>query len=314
MTAAQHRNGSEDPRYVLVVVHIGRPEAVSSANLVIEKLQAAGICPVLPDEEYETLAPSFTETQDALYRLGADIALSEIELCMVLGGDGTILRAAELIRGSTLAILGVNLGHVGFLAQSERAELDATIQKVVDLDYLVEERVVIEVRVLQHGEEQFRSWALNEAAIEKASRERMLELAVEVDGHPVSSYGADGVLLSTPTGSTAYAFSSGGPIMWPDLDALLIVPLNAHALFARPLILSPRSRIAIELLERNQGTGVIWLDGRRSFDLVAGARVEAYRSPQPVRLALLSPEDFAERLVKKFNLPVTGWRGPKEAG
>ncbi|MGB3413914.1 MAG: NAD kinase [Microbacteriaceae bacterium] len=297
-------------RYVLVVVHVGREEALSSANSVVEKLLEAGISPVLPPEEFRT----FADDQPKVLMLGRDIQLEELELCIVLGGDGTILRAAELAHEARIPILGVNLGHVGFLAQSERAEQDATIQHVVDRDYLVEERVVIEVRVLLEGKEIFRSWALNEAAIEKANRERMLELALEVDGHPVSSYGADGVLLSTPTGSTAYAFSSGGPIMWPDLDALLIVPLNAHALFSRPLILSPKSSIAVELLERNQGTGVLWLDGRRSVALEPGSRIEAKRSETPVLLARLSPENFAERLVKKFNLPVTGWRGPREAG
>ena len=156
----------------------------------------------------------------------------------------------------------------------------------------------------------YETWALNEATVEKASRERMLEVVIEVDGRPLSSFGCDGVVMSTPTGSTAYAFSAGGPVVWPSLDALLLVPLSAHALFARPLVVGPDSALAVEVLGRNMGTGVLWCDGRRAYDLPRGARVVVRRSPVPVRLARLSQGPFTDRLVKKFNLPVNGWRGP----
>ena len=156
----------------------------------------------------------------------------------------------------------------------------------------------------------YETWALNEATVEKASRERMLEVVIEVDGRPLSSFGCDGVVMSTPTGSTAYSFSAGGPIVWPSLDALLLVPLSAHALFARPLVVGADSSLAVEILARSDGTAVLWADGRRAYDLPPGARVVSRRSSVPVRLARLHSGPFTDRLVNKFNLPVTGWRGP----
>jgi NAD+ kinase len=229
---------------------------------------------------------------------------------IVLGGDGTILRAAELARGCDAPLLGVNLGHVGFLAEAEREDLDETVQRALDGDYVVEERMALSVRVKRGREVAYETWALNEATVEKASRERSLEVVVEVDQRPLSTFGCDGLVMSTPTGSTAYAFSGGGPVLWPGLEAILVVPLAAHALFARPLVVAPDSPVAIELLDRSQGSGVLWCDGRRTFELPPGARVVIRRSSKPVRLARLTPRPFVDRLVNKFALPVDGWRGP----
>ncbi|MCU1443798.1 MAG: kinase, partial [Cryobacterium sp.] len=177
-------------------------------------------------------------------------------------------------------------------------------------DYLVEESMTISVRVKVDNEVIYETCAINVATVEKASRERMLEVVIEVDGRPVSTFGCDGVVMSTPTGSTAYSFSAGGPIVWPSLDAMLLVPLSAHALFARPLVVGPDSWFAVEVLDRTAGTGVLWADGRRAHDLPTGARVVVRRSPIPVRLARLHSGVFTDRLVNKFQLPVTGWRGP----
>jgi NAD+ kinase len=242
--------------------------------------------------------------------LGDDVASSELELVIVLGGDGTILRAAELVRGCSAPLLGVNLGHVGFLAESERDDLETAVARGLAKDYEVEERMTLSARVKVGREVVYESWALNEATVEKASRERMLEVVIEVDGRPMSSFGCDGVVMSTPTGSTAYSFSAGGPVVWPGVAALLLVPLSAHALFARPLVVDADSSLAVELLDRTGGAGVLWCDGRRPFDLPPGARVVVRRSPIPVRLARLHPGPFTDRLVHKFDLPVTGWRGP----
>ena len=169
--------------------------------------------------------------------------------------------------------------------------------------------MTLDVRVLEGGVEVWRDWALNDASVEKASRDRMIELVAEVDGRPLSRWGCDGVVFATPTGSTAYAFSAGGPIVWPEVDALLLVPISAHALFARPLVTSPRSVLAVEVLSENEGAGVLWCDGRRSVPLPAGARIEARRGEHPVLLARLHSAPFTDRLVAKFDLPVLGWRG-----
>jgi NAD+ kinase len=184
------------------------------------------------------------------------------------------------------------------------------VSRVLARDYLVEERMTLNVRVKVDGEVVFETWALNEASVEKASRERILEVVLEVDGRPLSSFGCDGVVMATPTGSTAYAFSGGGPVVWPSVDALLFVPLSAHALFTRPLVVGPNSALAVELLDRTQANAVLSCDGRRTFDLPHGARVVVRRSPTPVRLARLSQGTFTDRLVNKFNLSVSGWRGP----
>jgi NAD+ kinase len=140
----------------------------------------------------------------------------------------------------------------------------------------------------------------------------MLEVIVEVDGRPLSRLGCDGVVCATPTGSTAYNFSAGGPIVWPRVNALLMVPISAHALFARPLVVAPDSVLAVEVLAQTEGAGVLWCDGRRTVDLPPGARIEVRRGRHPVHLVRLHQAPFTDRLVAKFDLTVEGWRGTSE--
>lgn len=278
-------------RRALVVTHGGREEAVAATQEAVRELEAAGLEPVLaPDEAGPDDLPSF-------------------ELAIVLGGDGTILRAAELTRGTGVPVLGVNLGHVGFLAEAERDDVGEAVRRLTAGDFEVEERGTLEVRVLHPDGTVQEGWALNEAAVEKADRSRMLEVMLEVDGHPLSSFGCDGVVAATATGSTAHAFSAGGPVVWPDVDGMILVPISAHALFARPLVVGPRSRLALEVLDRSPARGLVTCDGRRQLDAPRGARVEVTRSDVPVRLARLSQSPFTTRLVHKFGLPVSGWRG-----
>jgi NAD+ kinase len=301
-------------RLVLLVSHTARDEAIVATLESATALLAAGITPVMTKEQLtETKKIASNEaakTLEQVLELGSDCQEAELELAVVLGGDGTILKAAEIVRESQTPLLGINLGHVGFLAESEKNEIGSTIQRVANRDYLVKERLTLDVSVLLEGKEVYRSWALNEAAVEKSAREKMLEVVVEIDSRPLSSFGCDGIVMSTPTGSTAYAFSAGGPVVWPSVDALLLVPLSAHALFARPLVISPGSLLAVEVLKRSPGHGVLWCDGRRTTDLPAGARVEVRKSDKSVKLARLNQGPFTNRLVKKFSLPVEGWRGP----
>ena len=301
-------------RLVLLVSHTAREEALSATLECAEALLNEGITPVMEQQQLQaTVEYAKTVSSDvaaSVLELGKDAKETDLELAVVLGGDGTILKAAELVRDSQTPLLGINLGHVGFLAESEKNEIGTTIARVVAKDYLVKERLTLDVSVKLDGKEVYRTWALNEATVEKSARERMLEVVVEVDGRPLSSFGCDGIVISTPTGSTAYAFSAGGPVVWPSVDALLMVPLSAHALFARPLVISPNSLVAVEVLKRSAGTGVLWCDGRRSTELPAGARVEVRKSDKPVRLARLRQGPFTDRLVRKFSLPVEGWRGP----
>jgi NAD+ kinase len=231
---------------------------------------------------------------------------------LVIGGDGSILRAAELTHATSTPLLGVNLGHVGFLAEAEQEDVESTIAAIVGRDYTAEDRLTLDVCVLVGKEVRFSTFALNEASVEKAARERMLEVVVEVDGRPLSRWGCDGVVCATPTGSTAYNFSAGGPVVWPEVEALLMVPLSAHALFARPMVVAPTSVLAVEVLSNTEGSGVLWCDGRRTVDLPPGARIEVRRGARPVRLVRLHHAPFTDRLVAKFDLPVEGWRGAAE--
>jgi NAD+ kinase len=234
------------------------------------------------------------------------------ELVLVIGGDGTILRAAEMTHAGGTPVLGVNLGHVGFLAEAEYDDVESTIDAIVHRRYTAEDRLTLDVRVYTDGAEVFRTFAVNEASVEKAARERMLEVVIEVDDRPLSRFGCDGVVCATPTGSTAYNFSAGGPVVWPGVEALLMVPICAHALFARPLVVAPTSELAVEVISRADGAGVLWCDGRRAFDLPPGARIEVTRGERPVRLVRLHEAPFTDRLVAKFDLPVHGWRGAAE--
>jgi NAD+ kinase len=294
---------ADEKRSVLVLVHTGRPEAIRSAHLVIERLTEAGISVRMLDDEAEEVRCAGAEVMPR-----SAAAADGVELAMVLGGDGSLLRAAELARASGVPLLGVNLGHVGFLAEAEREDLVVTVDKVVTRRYDVEERMTVDVLVRQNGAVFSTNWALNEVTVEKTVRERMLETVLEIDGRPLSQWGCDGVVCATPTGSTAYAFSAGGPIIWPEVEAMLVVPISAHALFARPLVVSPRSVVAIEVLPDGPPAALA-CDGRRSVELPAGARIEVRRGAQPVRFARLHLTPFTDRLVTKFDLPVTGWRG-----
>lgn len=296
-------------RTILLLTHTGREEAVRVAGQVLAQLRAHDLgVRLLADEAAEL---GFSEG-DSVDLVSGDDAAAGCELAVVIGGDGTILRAAELTHAVGTPLLGVNLGHVGFLAEAESEDVDATITAIVERRYTVEERLTIDVDVYQGKERVASTWALNEASVEKAARQRMLEVVVEVDGRPLSRFGCDGVVCATPTGSTAYNFSAGGPVVWPGVHALLMVPISAHALFARPMVVAPDSILAVEVLARTEGAGVLWCDGRRAVDLPPGARIEVRRGSRPVRLARLHEAPFTDRLVAKFDLPVEGWRGASE--
>ncbi|UBH23647.1 NAD kinase [Micrococcus porci] len=303
---------SETPsRRVLVLAHTGRADAIAAALQATAMLAEEGLDTVMLAEDVAAILESGTDAVGFRpLTLGRDCTLDDVQLGLVLGGDGSVLRAADFVRGHGIPLVAVNLGHVGFLAESERTDLHRTVKAIADGAYVVIERMALDVTVRVEGREVARTWALNEASVEKSNRERMLEVVVSVDDSPLTSFGCDGVVLASPTGSTAYAFSAGGPVVWPGVEALLCVPISAHALFSRPLVVGPHSTVAVDVLTRTRETGVLWCDGRRTVELPPRARIEVTRSAEPVRLARLRPTPFAERLVRKFRLPTEGWRGP----
>jgi len=300
-------------RRVLVLAHTGRVEAREVALSFVKELSAHGIVVRMLRSEAEDL-----DLEPGSYVPPMELTDSETdashgcELTVVIGGDGSILRAAEVTHETLTPVLGVNLGHVGFLAEAEHEDVAATIEAIVRQRYSTEDRLTLDVRAFRDGELEYSTFAVNEASVEKAARERMIEVVVEIDGRPLSRWGCDGVVCATPTGSTAYNFSAGGPIVWPQVEALCIVPLSAHALFSRPMVVAPSSVIAIEVLAGTEGAGVLWCDGRRSVDLPPGARIEVRRGSVPVRLVRLHEAPFTDRLVAKFGLSVEGWRGSAE--
>ncbi len=293
-TPPERSASGSDRRQVLLVAHTGRADITEIVRAAQQRLAVDGVELVALAEE------------------GPDLDLSlagdgTIELVLALGGDGTLLRAAEWARPLGVGVLGVNLGRVGFLAEADAENIDAVLDAIVSRDYRTVDRMTVEVSVDVDGTEVDTGWALNEISIEKATRERVLDVVVEVDGRGLSAYGCDGVLVSTPTGSTAYAFSAGGPVVWPGVQGLLVVPLNAHALFARAAMVGPDSVVTIHLDPDGHGA-VLACDGRRTFTVDAGARVQVRRGRIPVALVRVGDEPFTDRLVRKFSLPVHGWR------
>jgi NAD+ kinase len=289
-------------RDALLVTHTGRWDMVDRARQVSELLLSAGFQVRMLEDEAADLGVTEVKSVPP-----DDSAAAGCEVVLVLGGDGTFLRAAELARPSRAPLVGVNLGRVGFLTETEPEALPDTVRHIVERSYQVEERLTLDVDVRVGGHVVARDWALNEASVEKSKRERMLEVSVEIDDRPLTSFGCDGVVCASPTGSTAYAFSSGGPVVWPEVQALLVVPNAAHALFARPLVISPESTVAITVADAGHD-GVLGCDGRRTSIVPSGARVTIRRGAHPVMIARTHALPFTERLVAKFGLPVTGFR------
>jgi NAD+ kinase len=294
-------------RVVAVQAHLGRPEAVAATCQFVRSVTEHGL-----------LVAAEPEVAAAIQQCAPDARIIDkdetdgLEVVVVFGGDGTILRSAEWALGRRVPVLGVNLGHVGFLAELEVSDLPRIVDQVIRRDYVIEHRltVTVELQPDPDGPVTWRSFAVNEVSVEKLSRRKMIEVLAQVDGLPVSRWGCDGILVSTPTGSTAYAFSAGGPVMWPELEAFLMVPLSAHALFARPLVLGPESEVVIDLV--GGGDAVVWCDGRRTIDAPLGSRLTVRRNPDSLKVARLSVQPFTNRLVKKFGLSVEGFRSGPE--
>ena len=290
---------------VLLVINPGKDEVRHLAVEVASAFTSRGIAVCMAEDDLENWDGP---TRPVVDIVRADERASDgCDVVVVLGGDGTILRGAERARATGAPVIGVNLGHVGFLAEAESEDIADVVEAVAKRNWHVEERLALDIRVAQAGVQQTSTWALNEVSLEKIARQRMIDVVVEVDGRPLSRWGCDGVVAATPTGSTAYAFSAGGPVVWPEVSALLVVPLSAHALFSRPLVISPSSVVAFELQPGSDA--VLCADGRRTIDITGGARIEVRASSQPVRLGRILDAPFTDRLVAKFALPVQGWRG-----
>jgi NAD+ kinase len=277
-------------RSCLLVIHPTRSEAMAAAKIFISELSKNGFDIFANIEVSNTQL--FTES-------------TKVEVALVLGGDGTILRAAELVRNQEVPILGMNLGHVGFLAEVEKPSTDEIVKAIIDKTYEIEERMILNYKLIRSGKEIETGWALNEVIIERNDHQ-MIEVFTQIDHRPLSRWGCDAVICATPTGSTAYAFSAGGPVVWPEVDALVLLPLAAHALFSRPMVVSPESEVVIDLESESADLNA---DGLRRTKLQLNDRVILTSDKKDVLLAHIKTANFADRLVAKFKLPVEGWRG-----
>jgi NAD+ kinase len=281
-------------RHAIFVINPSRVEAVTAAKEISQILLKEGFTLSTPSE-VNVLGIS---------QISAD-SIAEAELVVVLGGDGTILRGAEIARRQDIPILGINLGHVGFLAEVEKPTLIEIAESIVAKGFVTENRMVLKYSVLRSGAVVSTGWALNEVTVERDGT-TMVELFVQIDDRPLSRWGCDGLICSTPTGSTAYAFSAGGPVLWPEIDALVLLPISAHALFARPMVVSPTSEIVVEI---ESSDALLSGDSLRKFALKTGDQVQISKDASVIKLAHIKPTLFTDRLVAKFKLPIEGWRG-----
>lgn len=284
---------SSNIKNVLIVVHPSRDDAAKFGEEIAFALTEAG---------FEAITNHPNLIKSALPLESPD---QKIDVALVLGGDGTILRAAEIIRGRDIPIIGINMGSVGFLAEINRPTTNQIIDAFKNGKLNGEDRLLLNFEVIRDKEVVTTGWALNEVTIERSGTQ-MVELFVQIDGRPLSRWGCDGVICATPTGSTAYAFSAGGPVIWPSVSAFLLLPLAAHALFAKPMVISPKSEIGIDI---ESVAAEISADGMRKFSLKQGDRINIRRDLQTMRIVHIDNGIFTDRLVAKFKLPVEGWRG-----
>jgi len=275
---------------VLLVTHPTRPEAISTANELTK---------LLTGKQINVFATIKNDGANDFK------ATDQIDLAVVLGGDGTMLRAAEIFRGKQVPILGINLGHVGFLAEIERPSLTEIVDAIASGTFSIEERMSLSYQLLRGGKVIQSGWALNEVLVERNDHQ-MIDLFVQIDHRPLSRWWCDAVICATPTGSTAYAYSAGGPVVWPEVDALVLLPLAAHALFSKPMVVSPHSEIAIDLESDSADFNA---DGIRRTKLQKNDRIVLTSDKEDVLLAHIKPATFTDRIVAKFKLPVEGWRG-----
>jgi NAD+ kinase len=254
---------------VAIVVHSGNPRSVELAS----------------------------ELAGWLSRRGIEVVEERPNLVLALGGDGTMLRAARLAHKEDALVLGVNFGSLGYLPEVEAGDEIKALERVFDGAHGIEERMML---LCEHGAEHY--IGLNEVLVERSSRRRLVRLAVRIGGEHLSTFNADGVIVATPTGSTAYALSAGGPIVDPRAPCLLVVPVSPHMIFSRPLVLHPDQ--VVEIIVDEEGlSAALSLDGALGCDLDPGARLVVRRHPRPLKLVKLSGPAFIERLRAKLNLP-----------
>jgi NAD+ kinase len=272
-------------------VHGGRPGAREAAAKIADWLRNNGVKTWSVEGE-----PPGASEETAPTTFGDDV-----DLVVSVGGDGTLLRAARLANSDDVPLLGVKVGRLGFLTEVEPEEAPNLLAKALDGSARIEERMALVAYPIDAPWTEAQ-WALNEVIVEKTARHRLITLGALVGGEYVTRFSADGVIVATPTGSTAYSFSARGPIVSPSLRCLLLTPVSPHMVFDRSIVLSPEEGVTLEVL--GEEPGLLSADGRPGLELPVGCAVRIERAPRPTRLVRRddSPSFYA-LLREKFSLP-----------
>jgi NAD+ kinase len=274
-----------------IVLHPARSEAAEAAARLAEAVAARGVQVWMSESDAaRTSAPVQTAAE----------LPDDLDLVFVLGGDGTLLRAAETAGRNGAPLLGVNLGRLGFLSELERAELDDGLAAVLDRGFDVEERMVIEGEI-GDGADARPVWALNDVIVEKVEIGRSIRLAISIAGEEFVEISSDGLIVATATGSTAYSFSAGGPIVSPRIDCVVVTPVSAHGLFNRSIVVPPDEEVAIRLVDGTDAAALS-ADGRAAVPLAPGVPVRLRAGGARVRLAKVAPAPFWRLVREKFRL------------
>jgi NAD+ kinase len=226
---------------------------------------------------------------------------SPLDAMVTFGGDGTLLRGARLVAGTGTPVLGVNLGRLGFLTTAGRDTVDEALEALVRGGYRTEARLALTAAIVgRDGRVASTHYALNDVVVHNAGVARMARLDVEIDGEPLGPYSADGLVVATPTGSTAYSLSAGGPIVLPTVEAILVTPICAHTLAVRPVVIAATSRVVVVPVAGWSDEMIVSFDGQVGTALADGARVEVRRADEPVRLVRLDGQGFFGRMREKL--------------
>lgn len=282
-------------RKIALVVNTDKPMALDAARQLIPWLQARGFGAVLSPKEARLVGHEELGVPRGEAWAGA-------ELLIVLGGDGTLIRAAQALAPFQLPVLGVNTGHLGFLTELESHELFDELEPLLAGQYRIEERLMLSVKVQRAGETVFTTTALNDAVVSKGPRARLAQLGVSVGDTVVARYPADGIIIATPTGSTAYSLSAGGPIVGPTVDVLLVTPICPHTMAARTIVVSGGEEVAVSILESPGEVGLS-ADGSEPMELIPGDRVLVSRAPFSARLVRRDAYSFYDVLRRKLANP-----------
>ena len=240
-------------------------------------------CTILFDEGTGEFSNAMLDSKDIAI-VDRKSLCEQSDLAIVIGGDGTILHAARSLADNNVPLVGINIGRLGFLADISPGDIDSSLDSILSGDYLREERMLLNASVIRGNKTIFSADALNDVVVHIRDVARMMEFETQIDGHYVNHQRADGLIVSTPTGSTAYALSSGGPILHANLDAITLVPISPHTLTNRPIVVSSDSEVQISIIETKKAIAQVTCDGQSSFDVAIGDHITIKRKQGVITL------------------------------